>query len=61
MGVDSKMNTEILSDIRNKLTVPMVALERLEKSENVPKKFLKLALKELEMSQVFSNPRMSMK
>ena len=44
------MNTEILSDIRNKLTVPMVALERLEKGKNVPTEFLELTLKELKMS-----------
>ena len=43
------MNTEILSDIRNKLTVPMVALARLEKGENVPQGFLELASKGLEV------------
>ena len=38
---------QILSDIHNKLTVPLIALERLAKGENVPKEFLDLALEEL--------------
>ena len=41
------MNDEILSEIRNKLTAPKIALERLAKGENVPKEFLELAAKEL--------------
>jgi hypothetical protein len=41
------MNEEILSDIRNKLTVPMTALERMAKGEKMPKEFLELALREL--------------
>ena len=32
-----KMNEEILSEIRNKLTAPKTALERLAKGENAPK------------------------
>lgn len=42
------MNEEILSDIRNKLTAPKTALEKLAKGERVPKEFLELALKELD-------------
>ena len=42
-----RMNEEITSEIRNKLTAPKIALERLAKGENVPKEFLELALKEL--------------
>ena len=42
------MNEETLADIRNKLTVPKTALEKLDKGEQVPKKFLELALKELD-------------
>ncbi len=41
------MNEEITSEIRNKLTAPKIALERLAKGEAVPKEFLELALKEL--------------
>ena len=41
------MNSEILSEIRNKLTAPKTALEKLAKGEKVPRKFLELALKEL--------------
>jgi hypothetical protein len=41
------MNDEILSEIRNKLTAPKIALERLAKGERVPKEFLELAAKEL--------------
>ncbi len=42
-----KAAEEFLAEIRNKLTVPKVALEKLAKGEKVPKKFLGLALKEL--------------
>jgi hypothetical protein len=42
------MNEEILSEIRNKLTAPRIALEKLAKGEKVPKEFLKKALKEVE-------------
>ncbi len=42
------MNEEILADIRNKLTFPKTALEKLDKGEQVPKEFLELALKELD-------------
>lgn len=42
------MNEEILSEIRNKLTAPRTALEKLARGENVPKKFLELAKIELE-------------
>ena len=41
------MNEEILAEIRNKLTVPKVALEKLVKGERIPPKYLRLALKEL--------------
>lgn len=41
------MNEEILADIRNKLTVPKTALEKLAKGEVVPKEFLELAVAEL--------------
>lgn len=41
------MNDEILSEIRNKLTAPKIALERLAKGEKVPREFLELAAKEL--------------
>ncbi|MBI5023493.1 MAG: hypothetical protein HZC18_00625 [Candidatus Omnitrophica bacterium] len=41
------MNNEILSEIRNKLTAPKIALERLAKGEKVPKEFLELAAEEL--------------
>ena len=42
------MNEEIPSEIRNKLTAPRVALEKLAKGEKVPKEFLELAAEELE-------------
>lgn len=41
------MSEEFLSDIRNKLTAPKIALEKLAKGETLPKEFLELALKEL--------------
>ena len=41
------MNTEILSEIRNKLTAPRVALEKMSKGEPVPGEFLALAAAEL--------------
>ncbi len=41
------MNPEILSEIRNKLTAPKIALEKLAKGERVPREFLELAAKEL--------------
>jgi hypothetical protein len=41
------MNDEILSEIRNKLTAPKIALEKLAKGERVPKEFLELAAEEL--------------
>jgi hypothetical protein len=41
------MNNEILSEIRNKLTAPKIALEKLARGEKVPKEFLDLAVKEL--------------
>lgn len=41
------MANEILSEIRNKLTAPKVALERLAKGEKVPRGFLNLAAEEL--------------
>lgn len=46
------MNQELLSDIRNKLTAPKVALEKLAKGEKLPKEFLELALKELNAALV---------
>ena len=42
------MNDEILSGIRNKLTAPKIALERLSKGEKVPLEFLELAAREME-------------
>ncbi len=42
------MNDEILSEIRNKLTAPKIALEKLAKGERVPREFLDLAAEELE-------------
>ena len=41
------MNSEILPELRNKLTAPKVALERLAKGQKVPREFLELAAKEL--------------
>lgn len=41
------MNIEILSEIRNKLTAPKVALEKLDNGERVPRGFLQLAAGEL--------------
>ena len=49
------MNSEILSELRNKLTprlrsgqaAPKIALEKLAKGEKVPKEFLEIAAKEL--------------
>ena len=41
------MNEQILADIRNKLTAPKIAIEKLAKGGKVPTAFLKLALKEL--------------
>lgn len=41
------MNEEILTEIRNKLTAPKIALEKLAKGEKMPKEFLELALNEL--------------
>ena len=42
------MNDEIPSEIRNKLTAPKIALEKLAKGERVPREFLELAAKELD-------------
>ena len=42
------MNEEIPSEIRNKLTAPKIALEKLAKGERVPREFLELAAEELE-------------
>lgn len=41
------MNQENFADIRNKLTAPKTALEKLAKGEQVPREFLELAVKEL--------------
>jgi hypothetical protein len=41
------MSEEILSEIRNKLTVPVTALERMAQGKPVPKGFLELAVAEL--------------
>lgn len=43
-----KMNSETLALIRNKLTVPKTALDKLSKGEDVPKEFLAAAAKELD-------------
>lgn len=40
------MNEEIISEIRNKLTAPMTALEKLAEGGKVPKEFLELAREE---------------
>jgi hypothetical protein len=49
------MNEEILSKIRNKLTAPKTALERLAKGEKVSQEFLELAMKELrDMSELLN-------
>ena len=44
----NQMNEEILADIRNKLTAPKIALEKLSKGEPVPLEFLQLARRELD-------------
>ena len=41
------MDQEILSEIRNKLTAPKIAIEKLAKGERVPREFFKLAAEEL--------------
>lgn len=41
------MNEQILADIRNKLTLPHTALEKLAKGEKVPQEFIESAVKEL--------------
>jgi len=41
------MDEEIKSDIRNKLTTPIVVLEKISKGERVPEKIAALALKSL--------------
>ncbi len=41
------MNEEVIAEIRNKITVPKTALEKLSKGEKVSEVFLELALKEL--------------
>ena len=41
------MENEILPEVRNKLTAPKIALEKLSKGERVPGEFLELALREL--------------
>ena len=46
------MNNEVLSEVRNKLTAPKIALEKLAKGERLPKEFLELALKELNVTLV---------
>ena len=43
------MNEEILSEIRNKITAPKIALEKMSKGEKVPKEFLEMALEELKV------------
>lgn len=46
------MNEEILSGIRNKLTAPKIALEKLANGEKLQKEFFALALKELNAALV---------
>ena len=41
------MDSETISELRNKLTAPKIALERLAKGERVPREFLELAAEEL--------------
>jgi len=48
----NQMNEHILADIRNKLTVPLTALERLVNGEKEPKEYLELVLKELNAAMV---------
>ncbi len=42
-----QMNERILPELRNKLTAPKIALDKLVKGEKVPNAYLKLASKEL--------------
>lgn len=42
------MDQELASEIRNKLTAPKTALEKLAKGDKVPKEFLELALREMD-------------
>jgi hypothetical protein len=55
------MNEEILSDIRNKLTAPKIALEKLANGEKLPREYLELALKELKSIIVLLNGKRSKK
>lgn len=45
-------NEELLADIRNKLTAPKIALEKLANGEKVPAEFLALALRDLQKAFV---------
>ena len=44
----NKLNTEVVAEIRNKVTAAKTALERLSKGEDAPESFIKLALNELD-------------
>lgn len=41
------MKNDIFPDMRNKLTAPKIALEKLAKGESVPSDYLKLAVREI--------------
>lgn len=42
------MDTELAAEIRNKLTAPMTALEKVACGEEVPQHFVEMAIKELD-------------
>lgn len=42
------MDTELAAEIRNKLTAPLIALEKVKCGEKVPQHFVELSIKELE-------------
>lgn len=46
------MNSETLAEIRNKLTVPRTALEKIHYGEEVPQEFIELAIMELNALEV---------
>ncbi|MDP2930672.1 MAG: hypothetical protein Q8N56_03655 [bacterium] len=51
------MDKEFLFDIRNKLTAPKIALEKLTKGEKLPREYLELALRELNAAVIELNER----
>ena len=48
------MANEFFSEIRNKLTAPKIAIEKLAKGELVPREFLALAAEELNAALVLA-------